>query len=136
MINELNELFKNIYYSKGNRGVINHRRFIARIRAGNPLFNNDEHHDSHEFISWLIDEIHMNVNEDFKFFLRKKLQSKDYQKDFNKFINSIEPLDQLSNPLYKAYMEEKEVKSAQQSPSKNFLEKMKESNEIQLPQYG
>ena len=69
----------------------------------------------------------MNVNEDFKFFLRKKLQSKDYQKDFNKFINSIEPLDQLSNPLYKAYMEEKEVKSAQQSPSKNFLEKMKES---------
>jgi|TARA_B110000285_G_C15070398_1_gene587573 hypothetical protein len=78
----------------------------------------------------------MNVNEDFKFFLRKKLQSKDYQKDFNKFINSIEPLDQLSNPLYKAYMEEKEVKSAQQSPSKNFLEKMKESNEIQLPQYG
>jgi hypothetical protein len=76
------------------------------------------------------------VNEDFKFFLRKKLQSKDYQKDFNKFINSIEPLDQLSNPLYKAYMEEKEVKSAQQSPSKNFLEKMKESNEIQLPQYG
>ena len=78
----------------------------------------------------------MNVNEDFKFFLRKKLQSKDYQKDFNKFINSIEPLDQLSNPLYKAYMEEKEVKNAQQSPSKNFLEKMKESNEIQLPQYG
>lgn len=91
--------------------MINHRRFIARIRAGNALFNNDEHHDSHEFISWLIDEIHMNVNEDFKFFLRKKLQSKDYQKDFNKFINSIEPLDQLSHPLYKAYMEEKEVKN-------------------------
>ena len=50
-----------------------HRRFIARIRAGNALFNNDEHHDSHEFLSWLIDEIHMNIAEDYKHFLQKKL---------------------------------------------------------------
>ena len=51
-------------------------------------FNNEEHHDSHEFVSWLIDEINMNVNEDYKHFLSKKLQSKDYQKDYSKFLTN------------------------------------------------
>ena len=40
---------------------MNHRRFIARVRAGKAEFNNDDHHDSHEYITWLIDEIHMNI---------------------------------------------------------------------------
>lgn len=79
-MNELHDLFKVYNNSKSTRGIINHRRFIARIRAGNALFNNDEHHDSHEFLSWLIDEIHMNIQEDYKYFLCKKLASKDYQK--------------------------------------------------------
>ena len=61
LINELHDLFKIMASAKGNRGVVNHRRFIARIRAGNALFNNEEHHDSHEFLSWMIDEIHMNI---------------------------------------------------------------------------
>ena len=84
LINELQDLFKSISTAKGNRGIINHRRFISRIRAGNQLFNNDAHHDSHEFLSWLIDEIHMNICEDYKFFLMKKLMSKDYPKDYQK----------------------------------------------------
>jgi ubiquitin C-terminal hydrolase len=84
---------------KGTRGVINHKRFIGRIRAGNQLFNNDEHHDSHEFISWLIDEIHMNIHEDYRFFLKKKLQSKDYQKDLQKYVNSLDE----NHPLYQYY---------------------------------
>jgi len=70
--------------AKGNRGVISHRRFIARIRAGNALFNNDEHHDSHEFLSWLIDEINMNIIEDYKFYLQKKLKTKEYAKEAQK----------------------------------------------------
>ena len=82
-MNELYDLFKNMSTAKGNRGILNHRRFISRIRAGNALFNNDEHHDSHEFLSWLIDEIHMNIHEDYRFFLRKKLQSKEYAKELN-----------------------------------------------------
>lgn len=84
LINELHDLFKTYSNAKNNRGVINHRRFIARIRAGNALFNNDEHHDSHEFLSWLIDEIHMNIQEDYKYFLLKKLTSKDYNKEVSK----------------------------------------------------
>lgn len=88
LINELSDLFKNMVNSKGNRGIINHKRFISRIRAGNMQFNNEEHHDSHEFVSWLIDEINMNVNEDYKHFLRKKLQSKEYLKDYSKFLTN------------------------------------------------
>ena len=78
LLNELATLFRDLVGAKNGRGVVNHKRFIARIRAGNALFNNDEHHDSHEFISWLIDEINMNVVEDFKYFIRKKIQSKEY----------------------------------------------------------
>lgn len=50
LINELADLFKAIKSAKGTRGIVNHRRMIARIRAGNALFNNEEHHDSHEFL--------------------------------------------------------------------------------------
>ena len=87
LLNEINDLFRNMMQSKNNRGVFNHRRFIARIRAGNSQFNNDEHHDSHEFISWLIDEIHMNIYEDYKNYLRKKLQSKEYKLELQKYLD-------------------------------------------------
>ena len=90
LLNELHDLFKSMVAAKGTRGVMNHKRFIGRIRAGNQLFNNDEHHDSHEFVSWMIDEIHMNVIEDFRFFLRKKLTSKEYVKDLK---NQDSPFD-------------------------------------------
>ena len=65
LINELHDLFKSMENAKGCRGVMEHKRFIARIRAGNAQFNNDEHHDSHEFVSWLIDEMNMNIREDY-----------------------------------------------------------------------
>ena len=71
---------------------------IARIRAGNALFNNEEHHDSHEFLQWLIDECHMNIQEDFKFYLRKKLQSKEYVKNHEELQNlPKEGIDKLIN---------------------------------------
>jgi len=35
LINEVSELFKNMTNAKSNRGIINHRRFVSRIRAGN-----------------------------------------------------------------------------------------------------
>jgi ubiquitin C-terminal hydrolase len=57
----LQDLFKSMQGAKGTRGIMNHRRFISRVRAGKAEFNNDDHHDSHEYITWLIDEIHMNI---------------------------------------------------------------------------
>ena len=81
LLNELTDLFRAMSTSKGTRGVFSHKKFIARIRAGNAQFNNDEHHDSHEFVSWLIDEMHMNVHEDYRFYLKKLLPSKEYAKE-------------------------------------------------------
>lgn len=67
--------------AKGTRGIMNHRRFISRVRAGKAEFNNDDHHDSHEYITWLIDEIHMNICEDYRHFVRKRITRKEYQKE-------------------------------------------------------
>ena len=86
LLNELSDLFKTMVITKGNRGIVSHRRFISRIRAGNAQFNNEEHHDSHEFIQWLIDEINMNVMEDYKFHARFVLRSKEYVKERQDYL--------------------------------------------------
>lgn len=82
LLNELHDLFKTYSTAKGNRGIINHRRFIGRIRAGNRNLNNEDHHDSHEYLSWLIDEIHMNIIEDYRYYVVKKLMKQDYQSKY------------------------------------------------------
>jgi len=106
LLNEINDLFRSMVSAKNNRGIFNHRRFIARIRAGNAQFNNDEHHDSHEFISWLIDEIHMNIYEDFKYFIRKKLQSKEYIKEQTKFFETSQKYSKIETDYTKMSVEE------------------------------
>ena len=58
MLYELHLLFKNLSSNKKPRGAFNHRRFMLAIKASNALFDNDEHHDSHEFINWLLDKVH------------------------------------------------------------------------------
>lgn len=58
MLYELHLLFKNMMSNKKKRGAYNHKRFILALKASNALFDNDEHHDSHEFINWLLDKVH------------------------------------------------------------------------------
>ena len=58
MLYELHLLFKNLASHKKARGAYDHRRFIRSIKDSNALFDNDEHHDSHEFINWLLDKVH------------------------------------------------------------------------------
>ena len=60
MLYELHLLFKTMNSSKKTKGSFNHKRFILAIKATNALFDNDEHHDSHEFINWLLDTVHEN----------------------------------------------------------------------------
>ena len=60
MLLELHLLFKAIQGSKKSRGAFNHKRFILALKATNALFDNDEHHDSHEFANWLLDTVHEN----------------------------------------------------------------------------
>ena len=58
MLYELHLLFKQLSTNKKSRGPFNHKRFILALKASNALFDNDEHHDSHEFINWLLDKVH------------------------------------------------------------------------------
>jgi ubiquitin C-terminal hydrolase len=34
---------------------------MHKIRKLNALFDNDDHHDSHEFLNWLLNEVHENI---------------------------------------------------------------------------
>jgi len=58
MLLELQELFRSLESSKKIKGHFNHKKFMHAIKKSNVLFDNDDHHDSHEFINWLLDEIH------------------------------------------------------------------------------
>ena len=60
MLFEIQQLFKALETSKKIKGVYDHKNFIRAIKKGNALFDNDEHHDSHEYVNWLLDEIHEN----------------------------------------------------------------------------
>lgn len=50
--------------NKRNRGKLNSKKFMSKIKKLNALFDNDDHHDSHEFLSWLLNEIHENLLKD------------------------------------------------------------------------
>ena len=55
---EIQDLFKQIDGQKKQRGIFNHKKFICALKKANALFDNDDHHDSHEFVTWLLDEMH------------------------------------------------------------------------------
>ena len=52
--------------NKKSNGSLNTKKFMSRIKKLNVLFDNDDHHDSHEFLSWLLNEIHENIVLDMK----------------------------------------------------------------------
>ena len=58
MLYEIHLLFKQLSSNRKSKGAFNHKRFILALKASNALFDNDEHHDSHEFINWLLDKVH------------------------------------------------------------------------------
>ncbi len=39
---------------------------MGKIRKLNELFDNDDHHDSHEFLNWILNEIHEKAIADYK----------------------------------------------------------------------
>lgn len=60
MLSEIQDLFRRLEGSKKNSGRFDHKQWIKAIKKGNALFDNDEHHDSHEYVNWLLDSIHEN----------------------------------------------------------------------------
>jgi ubiquitin carboxyl-terminal hydrolase 9/13 len=63
---ELQDLFKEITQNKKQQGVLNTKKLMSRIRKQNALFDNDDHHDAHEFLSWMLNDIHENIIADAK----------------------------------------------------------------------
>ena len=52
--------------SKKKFGVLNTKTLISKIKKLNVLFDNEDHHDSHEFLCWLLNEIHESIIKDYK----------------------------------------------------------------------
>mmetsp|Transcript_16056 Transcript_16056/g.11582 ORF Transcript_16056/g.11582 Transcript_16056/m.11582 type:complete len:179 (+) Transcript_16056:209-745(+) len=63
---ELQELFQQMVSNKKSFGSMNTKKLMAKIKKQNIVFDNDDHHDSHEFLSWLLNEVHENVLADAK----------------------------------------------------------------------
>lgn len=66
LLTSLAELFSCINSQKRSSTYITPRRFLARLRKANDLFDNSEHHDAHEFMQFLLNDIAEN--------LKKKVQ--------------------------------------------------------------
>ena len=60
-LRSLSELF-NIIENKKKSDILNINDFINIIKNNNQEFNNEEHHDAHEFLTWLLDDIEQNIN--------------------------------------------------------------------------
>lgn len=85
MLYELNLLFKSLSTNKKTKGSFSHLRFMNAIKASNALFDNDEHHDSHEFINWLLDKVH----EDFLRNERAKNPAVRNEEEKNSFVADL-----------------------------------------------
>jgi ubiquitin C-terminal hydrolase len=66
MLRAINELFLLIESKKKKTGVIDSKKFIQSIKKNNQEFNNEDHHDSHEFLIWLLDNLNENIKSENK----------------------------------------------------------------------
>jgi len=70
MLRALNELFISIESKRKKSGVMDIKKFMSTVKRNNQEFNNEDHHDSHEFLIWLLDSINetiKNLNKKSKF---------------------------------------------------------------------
>ena len=71
MIKALNNLFTSIESQK--KPLIDSKAYILSVKSNNgnkknkkELFNNEHHHDAHEFMNWLLDNIHETIKKQLK----------------------------------------------------------------------
>jgi uncharacterized UBP type Zn finger protein len=57
----VNELFEGIDTKKKKFGVIDSKKFILTVKKNNLEFNNEDHHDAHEYLMWLLDKLDENI---------------------------------------------------------------------------
>jgi ubiquitin C-terminal hydrolase len=61
MLRAIYDLFLLIDNKKKKTGVVDPKRFISCVKKNNQEFNNEDHHDSHEFLIWLLDNLNENI---------------------------------------------------------------------------
>ena len=66
MLAEVYTFFQDLEHQKKSSGAYNHKKLITAIKKNNALFDNDDHHDAHEFVTWLLDQIHEQVQKEDK----------------------------------------------------------------------
>jgi ubiquitin C-terminal hydrolase len=66
MLRAISELFLTIETKKKKTGVIDPKKFISTVKQNNQEFNNEDHHDSHEFLIWLLDSLNENIKNENK----------------------------------------------------------------------
>ena len=52
--------------NKKKHGTLNTKKLMNKIKKLNVLFDNEDHHDSHEFLCWMLNEIHESIIKDLK----------------------------------------------------------------------
>lgn len=68
LISELQDVFEHMHTMNATKKqvkaevlTVNTKKLMKKIKAMNQLFDNDDHHDSHEFLMWLLNTIHEEV---------------------------------------------------------------------------
>ena len=57
LILHLVELFQAIARCKKSKNYISPKKFTKKLRVQNVMFDNDDHHDAHEFLNYLLNDI-------------------------------------------------------------------------------
>ncbi len=61
MLKGMMDLFTLISSKSKKSGTVDNKKFIYLVKKNNQEFNNEDHHDSHEFLMWLLDSINETI---------------------------------------------------------------------------
>lgn len=64
LVKDVQELFEMMVQNKKSKGTVNTKKLMLKIKKLNQIFDNDDHHDSHEFLIWLINQIQEELQAD------------------------------------------------------------------------
>jgi ubiquitin carboxyl-terminal hydrolase 12/46 len=71
LLKYLQDLFQVLKTFKKKTGIISAKQFIQQVKSLNELFNNDLHHDSHEFLIWVLSTIDEELKKQGKSWVEK-----------------------------------------------------------------
>ena len=63
---ELKNQFELIALNRKSKGTMDSKKLMKKIRSLNIMFDNDDHHDAHEFLIWLLNQINEEIVADAK----------------------------------------------------------------------